>query len=117
MAFLWRALLIHADCISLDAMGVAVMPQVNGEYEDDYWLLDAIIAPICLTLLVGYHLHLYYRYKRRPLTTVMGLNHRLRYFWVHDMMTSTVNGRDILAVQTGKCTKHWICTTKALSSA
>ncbi len=48
-------------------------------------------------LLTGYHAHLIYRVKHKPLTTTIGLNIQVRRAWVETIMEDRL---DILAVQT-----------------
>ncbi|KAL2649768.1 hypothetical protein R1flu_017896 [Riccia fluitans] len=61
--------------------------------------LDAILVPLGLCLVIGYHCHLYYRIRVRPMDTVIAINHMNRRAWVHNiMMDSKANG--VLAIQT-----------------
>ncbi|XP_031501216.1 uncharacterized protein LOC116264904 [Nymphaea colorata] len=60
--------------------------------------LDLVLVPIGLVIMVSYHVWLFYRIKRHPKTTVLGINAINRVAWVKAMMSDPENG--ILAVQT-----------------
>lgn len=59
------------------------------------WIEVALTVSACV-LLIGYHVALVARVKRKPLSTSLGTNNQ-RIEWVRNVMN---NGRDILAVQT-----------------
>ena len=63
-----------------------------------------------MLLLVIYHLHLYRKIQRDPLSTSQGLSQRTRALWVHTIMQS---GKDILAVQT---LRNWTMAATFLAS-
>ena len=60
------------------------------------WLEIAITLATFLILLT-YHVHLFIRTRRAPLSTAIGITNHVRIKWVQSIMQ---NGRDILAVQT-----------------
>ena len=55
------------------------------------------LSPAALLLLVLYHVSLYRKSRKAPLSTAQGLAHRTRELWVRDMMARR---GDILAGQT-----------------
>ncbi|KAL8127660.1 hypothetical protein AgCh_014533 [Apium graveolens] len=61
-------------------------------------MLDYVMVPTGLAIMVGYHIWLYYQIRKRPSTTVIGINATNRRFWVNAMMEEPSKG--ILAVQT-----------------
>ncbi|KAL3702223.1 hypothetical protein R1sor_020245 [Riccia sorocarpa] len=61
--------------------------------------LDAILVPLGLCLIIGYHIRLYHKVRVRPWDTVIAINHMNRRAWVHNMMTDS-RGNGVLAVQT-----------------
>jgi uncharacterized membrane protein len=48
-------------------------------------------------VLIAYHMHLFKRVRRDPLTTAIGITNHARHMWVKDVIREN---RDILAVQT-----------------
>ena len=68
------------------------------------------LSPAALLLLVLYHMHLYRKSLRAPLSTSQGLARRTRELWVRDMMAGR---RDILAVQT---LRNWTMSATFLAS-
>ncbi len=60
------------------------------------WMEIALVV-LAYVLLIGYHLTLVIRVKRKPSTTSIGINNQARIEWTRNIMA---NGRDILAVQT-----------------
>ncbi|KAJ7543404.1 hypothetical protein O6H91_09G036800 [Diphasiastrum complanatum] len=61
--------------------------------------LDLVLVPVGMCLLIGYHAFLFYKVKRNPLQTVMGINHTARTTWVYAVMKDN-DKKNILAVQT-----------------
>ncbi|CAM6111678.1 unnamed protein product [Calypogeia fissa] len=66
-------------------------------WKDEY--LNFILAPITILMMVTYNVNLYLRFKRNPMGTVMGVNHRARRAWVRAIMQDN-DKKNILAVQT-----------------
>ena len=60
-------------------------------------ILEPCIDGFCLLLYVGYHVKLYYKFRKDPLSTTVGHNHAARKLWCRMVMTEH---KDILAVQT-----------------
>ncbi|KAG0452743.1 hypothetical protein HPP92_025407 [Vanilla planifolia] len=61
--------------------------------------LDFVLVPLGLAVMIGYHLWLLDRVRRRPKQTVIGINAVNRRMWVRSMMEDPIkNG--VLAVQT-----------------
>ncbi|CAN6451836.1 unnamed protein product [Victoria cruziana] len=60
--------------------------------------LDMVLVPIGLVMMISYHVWLFYRIKRHPRSTVLGINAINRIAWVKAMMSDSKNG--ILAIQT-----------------
>ena len=56
-----------------------------------------LIVSATFLLLLGYHLHLWYRVKRFPLSTSIGITNCVRQSWAESVISEK---RDILAVQT-----------------
>ena len=73
-------------------------------------LLKYFLAFFSLLLLGGYHLYLWARIKRVPMSTTIGLAKCARQAWVASMMQER---RDILAVQT---LRNWVMTANFLAS-
>jgi hypothetical protein len=48
--------------------------------------LDYVLVPLGLALMVGYHAWLLLRIRRRPTTTVIGVNSINRRIWVRHIM-------------------------------
>ncbi|ABA57906.1 DUF599 domain-containing protein [Nitrosococcus oceani] len=68
------------------------------------------ITLLAFTLLGGYHFYLFWRIRRRPLSTAVGLSRRIRKLWVKRIIQE---GRDILAVQT---LRNWTMAATLLAS-
>ena len=68
------------------------------------------LSPAAFALLIAYHIYLYFKLRRDPLSISMGLASRARGMWVRSVME---NGRDILAVQT---LRNWIMSATFLAS-
>jgi hypothetical protein len=49
-------------------------------------VLDMVLVPAGVAILVAYQAQLVYRVRRRPHTTVLGINHINRRAWVRVMM-------------------------------
>uniref|UniRef100_A0A0E0JYP2 DUF599 domain-containing protein n=1 Tax=Oryza punctata TaxID=4537 RepID=A0A0E0JYP2_ORYPU len=62
--------------------------------------LDYVLVPLGLALMVGYHAWLLLRIRRRPATTVIGVNSINRRIWVRHIMEETSGKHAVLAVQT-----------------
>ena len=45
-------------------------------------VLDVYLVPVSTILYVSYHVYLWWRLKKAPLTTVIGFNHVTRGAWV-----------------------------------
>jgi len=58
---------------------------------------ETILAFLTAVILVVYHIYLYIKVRRDPLTTAIGITNHAREMWVKEVMK---NKRDILAVQT-----------------
>ena len=69
------------------------------------------LSPTALLLLVVYHVHLYRKMRRDPLSTSLGLARRTRALWVQAIMRG---GKDILAIQT---LRNWTMAATFLASA
>ena len=79
------------------------MPQIH-------WMGE-IIAPIaCLAILGIYHVYLYRKIRREPLSTSIGVTEELRKEWVRVVMTER---RGVLAVQT---LRNWVMASSFLAS-
>ncbi|CAN6451835.1 unnamed protein product [Victoria cruziana] len=61
-------------------------------------MMDLILVPIGLAVMIFYHLWLFFRIKRHPKTTILGINAINRVVWVKAMMSDSKNA--VLAVQT-----------------
>lgn len=72
--------------------------------------LDIFLTAAAFLILTGYHLHLAYQERTRPLTTAMGVTNHLRGHWVKSVMEEK---RDILAVQT---LRNWVMAASFLAS-
>ncbi len=68
------------------------------------------LSPAALLTLVVYHVYLWRKLRRDPLSTSLGLTRRTRAMWVHAIMK---DGRDILAVQT---LRNWTMAATFLAS-
>ncbi|XP_062192270.1 uncharacterized protein LOC133895779 isoform X2 [Phragmites australis] len=62
--------------------------------------LDYLLVPLGLAVMLGYHLWLLLRIRRRPETTVVGINAINRRIWVRFIMESSSGKHAVLAVQT-----------------
>uniref|UniRef100_A0ACD5YEQ3 Uncharacterized protein n=1 Tax=Avena sativa TaxID=4498 RepID=A0ACD5YEQ3_AVESA len=62
--------------------------------------LDYVLVPLGLALMVGYHAWLLVRIRRRPATTVIGVNSINRRIWVRHIMEEPSGKHAVLAVQT-----------------
>ena len=62
----------------------------------DNWL-ELTITLATFLILLTYHVYLFIRTRRAPLSTAIGITNHVRRKWVQSIMQ---NGRDILAVQT-----------------
>jgi hypothetical protein len=62
--------------------------------------LDYVLVPLGLAVMVGYHLWLLLRIRRRPATTVIGINAINRRIWVRHIMEDPSGKHAVLAVQT-----------------
>ena len=60
-------------------------------------ILEPIIVALAWTVLVIYHLRLYLKVKRQPLSTAIGITNHARQMWVKGVIRDK---RDIMAVQT-----------------
>ncbi|KAL2643715.1 hypothetical protein R1flu_011302 [Riccia fluitans] len=61
--------------------------------------LDLTLSPAAFLLMMAYNVHLYMRYKRNPMSTIMGVNNRARRAWVRSIIQDN-DKKNILAVQT-----------------
>ena len=68
------------------------------------------MSPVALLLLLMYHVYLYHKIRSDPLSTSLGLAHRIRALWVHNIMQSN---KDILAIQT---LRNWTMAATFLAS-
>eukprot|EP00850_Spirogloea_muscicola_P015413 SM000117S25533 [mRNA] locus=s117:318992:320185:- [translate_table: standard] len=75
-------------------------------------LLDAVLVPPGVAALLAYHVWLAATVRRRPLATVVGVNHMVRRAWVHHIMRDNEK-RSILAVQT---LRNWVMASSLLAS-
>ncbi|KAF8670002.1 hypothetical protein HU200_051188 [Digitaria exilis] len=62
--------------------------------------LDYVLVPLGLAVMLGYHLWLLLRIRRRPETTVIGINASNRRIWVRHIMEEPSGKHAVLAVQT-----------------
>ncbi|CAO2186988.1 unnamed protein product [Urochloa humidicola] len=62
--------------------------------------LDYVLVPLGLAVMLGYHLWLLRRIRRRPETTVIGINAINRRIWVRHIMEEPSGKHAVLAVQT-----------------
>ncbi|KAF0900370.1 hypothetical protein E2562_031569 [Oryza meyeriana var. granulata] len=62
--------------------------------------LDYVLVPLGLAVMVGYHAWLLLRVRRRPTTTVIGVNAINRRIWVRHIMEDSSGKHAVLAVQT-----------------
>ncbi|BAF08511.1 uncharacterized protein [Oryza sativa Japonica Group] len=62
--------------------------------------LDYVLIPLGMALMVGYHAWLLLRIRRRPATTVIGVNAINRRIWVRHIMEEASGKHAVLAVQT-----------------
>lgn len=69
------------------------------------------LSPAALLLLVMYHVHLYRKMRKDPLSTSLGLSRRMRVLWVHSIIEGK---KDILAIQT---LRNWTMAATFLASA
>lgn len=68
----------------------------NWQHSD---IIEVVLAPATITLLVAYHIYLYYKVRTCPMQTAMGINHKARRLWVFDMLIDNQK-KNVLAVQT-----------------
>jgi uncharacterized membrane protein len=68
------------------------------------------LSPVALLLLLMYHVYLYHKIRSDPLSTSLGLAHRIRALWVHNIMQGN---KDILAIQT---LRNWTMAATFLAS-
>ncbi|KAL6857021.1 hypothetical protein ACP4OV_018403 [Aristida adscensionis] len=62
--------------------------------------LDYVLVPLGLAVMAGYHAWLLLRVRRRPATTVIGVNAINRSVWVRHIMEEASGKHAVLAVQT-----------------
>ncbi|KAL6857020.1 hypothetical protein ACP4OV_018402 [Aristida adscensionis] len=62
--------------------------------------LDYVLVPLGLAVMAGYHAWLLLRIRRRPETTVIGINAINRRIWVRHIMEEASGKHAVLAVQT-----------------
>ncbi|KAJ8632512.1 hypothetical protein MRB53_025848 [Persea americana] len=62
-------------------------------------VLDIVLVPLGFSVMVAYHIWLFYRILKHPMKTVVGINAATRLLWVQTMMQDT-SKNGILAVQT-----------------
>uniref|UniRef100_A0A0E0EHZ8 DUF599 domain-containing protein n=1 Tax=Oryza meridionalis TaxID=40149 RepID=A0A0E0EHZ8_9ORYZ len=62
--------------------------------------LDYVLVPLGMAVMVAYHLWLLLRIRRRPATTVIGINAINRRIWVRHVMEEPSGKHAVLAVQT-----------------
>ncbi|RLN05013.1 uncharacterized protein C2845_PM13G03270 [Panicum miliaceum] len=62
--------------------------------------LDYVLVPLGLAVMAGYHAWLLLRIRRRPATTVIGVNAINRRIWVRHVMEEPSGKHAVLAVQT-----------------
>ncbi|TVU42798.1 hypothetical protein EJB05_09221, partial [Eragrostis curvula] len=62
--------------------------------------LDLALVPLGLSVMLGYHLWLLLRIRRRPETTVIGINAINRRIWVRHIMEEPSGKHAVLAVET-----------------
>ncbi|CAO2210123.1 unnamed protein product [Urochloa humidicola] len=62
--------------------------------------LDFVLVPLGLAVMAGYHAWLLHRIRRRPETTVIGVNAINRRIWVRHVMEEPSGKHAVLAVQT-----------------
>jgi uncharacterized membrane protein len=74
-----------------------------------YWKEFFFPGLAAVSILI-YHVHYYFRVKRFPMQTAIGITRYLRTFWVETIMEQK---RDILAVQT---LRNWIMASSFLAS-
>ena len=77
---------------------------------DNLQVIEYGLGPAAILLLLAYHVYLFYRTRRDPLSTSMGLARRTRALWVRSIMK---NNKDILAVQT---LRNWTMASTFLAS-
>ncbi|KAJ9556332.1 hypothetical protein OSB04_010946 [Centaurea solstitialis] len=61
--------------------------------------LDVILVPLSFFITIGYHVWLWQKVRKQPLTTIIGTNNRGRRLWVSTIMEDN-DKKNILAVQT-----------------
>lgn len=76
----------------------------------DLSLLEIGLTAAAFGLLAGYHLHLLYRLRTAPESTLIGLNELMRIAWVDTMVSEQL---DIVAVQT---LRNWTMAASFLAS-
>jgi uncharacterized membrane protein len=83
---------------------------VDNSIMGNLQVLEYGLGPAAILLLISYHAYLFYRTRRDPLSTSLGLAHRTRALWVRSIMK---NNKDILAVQT---LRNWTMASTFLAS-
>jgi uncharacterized membrane protein len=71
---------------------------------------EAILTGCSVTVVCIYHLHLYFKIRRTPETTAVGMTNLLRQRWVETVMTDR---QHVLAVQT---LRNWVMASSLLAS-
>lgn len=71
---------------------------------------EVVMMSLSAGALLGYHLHLFFQVRRRPLSTTIGITNHARWRWVRSVMAER---RDILAVQT---LRNWVMAANFLAS-
>lgn len=61
-------------------------------------IVDAIMTGVAFMIFIVYHVNLFIKYKKSPLDTVIGYNHRARKRWCKVMMK--ISGRELIVVHT-----------------
>ena len=77
---------------------------------DNLQVIEYGLGPAAILLLLTYHIYLFYRTRRDPLSTSQGLARHTRSLWVRSIMK---NNKDILAVQT---LRNWTMASTFLAS-
>ena len=73
-------------------------------------LIEVILTGASFLVLAGYHTHLYFKVRRSPESTAIGMTNMMRQQWV---MTIMEERRDILAIQT---LRNWVMASSFLAS-
>ena len=69
-------------------------------------ILDAVLVPLGLSAMVGYHIWLYMQIRRKPMHTVVGVNHMNRRAWVKSIMKVPFLLSDFLVLRHGTAFYH-----------